>query len=118
MSDTFDIIARTVHEANRAIVMFHGEEMESWDECEDWQQDAAKEGIKEVIRNPAITPRDLHEKWKAKKINDGWTYGPEKDATKKTHPCIVDYEDLPEEDRMKDDVFLSIVKSFINSVKQ
>jgi hypothetical protein len=36
-----------------------------------------------------------HETFRAGKERDGWTYGPEKSEEKKTHPLLVDWEDLP-----------------------
>ncbi|QDU39625.1 RyR domain protein [Maioricimonas rarisocia] len=37
-----------------------------------------------------------HEVWKAGKIRDEWTLGPRKDEEAKTHPWLIDYQDLPE----------------------
>ena len=45
------------------------------------------------------------------KINDGWVYGEVKDAEKKTHPCIVPFEELPEFQQKKDALFCAIVDS-------
>lgn len=52
-------------------------------------------------------PRDLyslmeelsksnHDTWSMHRIAEGWTYGPNRDDSKKEHPCIVPYEELPE----------------------
>ena len=46
------------------------------------------------------------------KLNNGWVYGDEKNADKKEHPCMVLYNDLPEEQRMKDKLFKAVVDSF------
>lgn len=43
------------------------------------------------------------------KIEDGWVYGDEKDTEKKTHPCLVPYEELPEFQKKKDALFQAIV---------
>lgn len=45
------------------------------------------------------------------KVNDGWVYGEVKDADKKTHPCIVPYNELPEFQKKKDHLFIAIVKA-------
>ncbi|MFG0297958.1 MAG: RyR domain-containing protein [Maioricimonas sp. JB045] len=37
-----------------------------------------------------------HEVWKAGKLRDHWTHGPDKSEEAKTHPWLVDFEDLPE----------------------
>ena len=36
--------------------------------------------------------RNVHDIWAAGRMNDGWTYGPERDDTLKHHPCLVDYD--------------------------
>lgn len=43
--------------------------------------------------------RNVHEVWAAGRIADGWTYGEVRDDTKKTHPCLVPYEQLPESEK-------------------
>ena len=40
--------------------------------------------------------RNVHDIWATGRINDGWTYGPKRDDTLKQHPCLIDYDDLPE----------------------
>lgn len=40
--------------------------------------------------------RNVHEMWAQSRIEQGWTYGEERNDTLKTHPCLVPYEELPE----------------------
>jgi ryanodine receptor 2 len=44
----------------------------------------------------------VHEVWAQTRISQGWTYGVERNDTLKQHPCLVPYEDLPEEERVYD----------------
>lgn len=44
----------------------------------------------------------VHDTWAQRRIDDGWTYGEERDDTKKTHPCLVPYDDLPEAEKAYD----------------
>lgn len=46
--------------------------------------------------------KNVHEVWAAGRIADGWTYGKKRDDAKKTHPCLVPYEDLPESEKVYD----------------
>ena len=46
--------------------------------------------------------RNVHDNWAIGRINDGWTYGPERNDTLKHHPCLVDYSDLPESEKEYD----------------
>ncbi len=52
-----------------------------------------------------------------RKEEEGWEWGPEKDANKKQHPCFVPYNQLPTEQQAKDFLFRQVVhslKKFIN----
>ena len=46
--------------------------------------------------------RNVHDNWAIGRINDGWTYGPERNDTLKHNPCLVDYDDLPESEKEYD----------------
>ncbi len=59
------------------------------------------EDIKEISE---LIAKNTHEQWSAQKIRDGWKWGAELDDEAKTHPCIVEYEDLSEEDKNYDRV--------------
>ena len=43
-----------------------------------------------------------HERWMQSKLDDGWTYTPETDKTKKLHNCLVPWAKLPEAEKEKD----------------
>lgn len=46
--------------------------------------------------------KNVHEVWAQTRISQGWTYGTERNDELKHHPCLVPYEDLPEEEREYD----------------
>ena len=46
--------------------------------------------------------KNVHEIWSQTRISQGWTYGPERNDTEKKHPCLVPYEELPEEEKVYD----------------
>ena len=46
--------------------------------------------------------KNVHEIWAQERINQGWTYGNKRDDAKKHHPCLIPYEDLPEEEKVYD----------------
>jgi len=46
--------------------------------------------------------KNVHEVWAVGRIADGWTYGTKRDDEKKTHPCLVPYEELPEYEKEYD----------------
>lgn len=46
--------------------------------------------------------KNVHEVWSTGRINDGWTYGEQRNDAKKIHPCLVPYEELPEAEKEYD----------------
>lgn len=46
--------------------------------------------------------KNVHEVWAESRISQGWVYGEQRDDEKKTHPCLVPYEELPEEEKEYD----------------
>ena len=40
--------------------------------------------------------KNVHEVWAQSRINEGWTYGSERNDAEKKHPCLVPYEELSE----------------------
>lgn len=105
-------IAAVAHDANRRLQIIQGDAAVSpeWPDAPQWQQDSAVEGVQAAING--ATPRELHESWCAFKVADGWVHGASKDAEAKTHPCLVDYDELPSEQRLKDALFAAIVHAF------
>lgn len=105
-------IAQLAHEVNRAYCQSIGDTSQpSWGEAPDWQKDSAIAGVETYIDNPDTTPEQSHTSWMAVKVEGGWVWGPEKDAEKKTHPCIMPYANLPKEQRVKDYLFGATVRT-------
>ena len=46
--------------------------------------------------------KNVHEVWAQSRMEQGWTYGKERNDTLKQHPCLVPYEDLPEIEKTYD----------------
>lgn len=46
--------------------------------------------------------KNVHEVWSEGRMKEGWTYGEERDDTKKHHPCLVPYEELTETEKEYD----------------
>ena len=46
--------------------------------------------------------KNVHEVWAETRIKQGWKYGEQRNDELKTHPCLVPYEDLPEEEKEYD----------------
>jgi len=103
-------IARVCHEANRFWCMSEQDfSQKDWVEAEEWQKESAIKGVEFRLNNPEAKQDAQHNAWMQDKINDGWVYGLVKDAEKKTHPCIVPFEQLPVFQQKKDALFCAIV---------
>lgn len=110
-------IAEICHETNRAYCETMGDySQDAWDDAQEWQKESAKNGVKfhwatmEEGKEP--TPHDSHNSWLAEKRAAGWTHGEKKDTVAKTHPCFVPYDELPAAQRLKDYLFVNVVKAF------
>ena len=45
---------------------------------------------------------NVHEVWARSRMDQGWTYGPERSDALKTHPCLIPYDELPEVEKAYD----------------
>lgn len=54
------------------------------------------EDIKHIAEQLA---RNVHENWALERVSEGWVYGPERNEALKQHPCLVDYDSLPENEK-------------------
>lgn len=103
-------IAIVCHEANKVLCEANGDySQKHWAAAEEWQRNSAISGVVFRLNNPDAAPSAQHDAWSAEKIADGWVYGEVKDAEKKTHPCLVPFEQLPEFQQKKDKLFQAIV---------
>ena len=46
--------------------------------------------------------KNVHEVWADTRMKQGWTYGEQRNDELKTHPCLIPYEELPEEEKVYD----------------
>ena len=54
------------------------------------------DGIKQLSE---LLAKNTHEVWAAARISEGWSYGEKRDDEKKLHPCLVPYDELPENEK-------------------
>lgn len=72
-------------------------------------RETTMQGVRDVLAGKG--PAECHAIWCETYKRYGWRYGEEKSEAEKTHPCLVSYDLLPEEIRMKNALFASIVRT-------
>ena len=55
-----------------------------------------------LIQLSELIAENVHEVWAKARIDEGWTYGEKRDDIHKKHPCLVPYDELPEEEKEYD----------------
>ena len=55
-----------------------------------------------VIQLSERIAENVHEVWAKARMDEGWTYGEKRDDIHKKHPCLVPYDELPEEEKEYD----------------
>lgn len=105
-----EAVAEVCHAVNRAICDAAGDHSQpAWSDAPEWQRKSAVNGVAFHLENPDATADASHYAWAAEKVADGWVHGPKKDPELKQHPCLVPYEELPFEQRVKDHAFKAVV---------
>ena len=107
-------IAAVCHELNREYCEAIGDfSQPTWKNAPDWQKNSAINGVAAIIENPDRPPSASHDGWLKQKEAEGWIWGLEKKPEKKEHPCMVPYNNLSTEQRIKDELFTNTVKALI-----
>ena len=115
--DFVPILAAICHEVNAAYCKTLGDfSQPPWANAPGWQKKSALEGVQAALGDPEWTPEKSHEQWMRQKEAEGWTYGLNKDAEAKTHPCMLPYDKLPQSQRVKDHLFLAVVQGYLAAV--
>ncbi len=110
-------IAKVAHQINKAYCEALGDTSQvNWEDAPEWQKESALAGVDMHLANPDATPAESHAAWLENKLAEGWQYGEVKDAEAKTHPCILPYDELPIEQRVKDFLFRAAVHA-VSAIK-
>lgn len=71
-----------------------------------------EDNIRRVYNNTDITARKAHEIWLQTNAEHGYKYGVEKSTINKTHPCMVDFDELNFLQKLKDELFVCVIKTY------
>ena len=56
----------------------------------------------EIRQLTEVLARNAHEVWAQERLAQGWRFGPERHDTRKEHPSLIAYEQLPESEKTYD----------------
>jgi hypothetical protein len=113
---TKEEIARVAHEVNRAYCEALGDHSQpAWEEAPQWQRESALHVVEMHLNDPAAGPQASHEAWMAQKLAEGWKLGPVKNPEAREHPCLVPFDELPLEQKVKDYLFRGVVRALSTS---
>lgn len=63
-----------------------------------------------------LLAREEHDRWRSLRARQGWTFGEERDDSRKVHPCMVEYDELPSHERDKDREAVAQIPRLLASV--
>ncbi len=69
----------------------------------------------DLTENQELLAKLEHNRWYAERRLNGWQYGPKRDDNRKIHPCLVPYEQLPEQEKEKDRTNIQDLQEFFSS---
>ncbi len=106
--------AKVAHQVNQAIRDFYGEDaLPDWDKSSEELRNRGVIGVEQIIAKPETTPKEIHEIWISNMAKDGWRLGPVHDGVKKTHPNMCAYEELDDVQKLKDIIYITVVKTMV-----
>jgi hypothetical protein len=104
--------AQAAHEANRAFCFATGDgHPPAWEHASPGMQASTLAAVEGVLDGRIATPEDAHASWMRARLACGWTYGPDKCETRLTHPSLRPWRELSARERMKDVLFLAVVRA-------
>lgn len=110
-------IAAATHGAVREWNRTKGEtDQVDWDVTPSDIKRSAIDGVRYALGDAAITPEMSHRRWVDRKLAEGWKRGMIRSHQGKTHPNLVPWNELPPDERVKDALFIAIVRAIADNL--
>jgi hypothetical protein len=109
---TFDpaVVAQVVHEAVRSWQRANNQPASpAWNRAPNWMKSSTIAAVTYRLANPGAPNSAQHELWINEKRAAGWKLGRTKDGLRKTHPLMIDYDQLPLVERRKDALVAGVI---------
>jgi hypothetical protein len=105
-------IAEFAHEINRAYCEAIGDHTQpKWADLPAHLQAGIMMGV-EANMDSIMSPEQSHSVWMEEKRRTGWKYAPVKNVEAREHPCMVPWDLLPQDQRVKDYLFVAVMRLF------
>ena len=105
-------IAQVAHAANQAYRQITGEPSgPDWNFLEESKKESVVHGVEFVLKDPSVGAEEVHNEWVRYMVANGWRYGSRENAKTREHPNLRSWESLLPEQKMKDKLFVAIVRS-------
>jgi len=82
-----------------------------WCDLDENRKALASAAVVDIYQNSHETPEDFHNLWMRPLLEEGWTRG-EFSKENKTHPCMVSFDELPESEILKDEIWVNLTQLF------
>lgn len=107
---TYEKIASIVHSVTMRFPRSDGSYPESWGNIPYDAQKQAAFAVERLDKVPIHrTPEELHQLWCELNERQGWVYGEKWCPINKTHPCMIPYEQLSDAQKLKDEIWGTLV---------
>lgn len=90
---------------------FRGDDEALWDDIPDERKMEILTTAEELLEDP--TPENAHKIWMADRLKAGWKLGEKMDVDSRTSPYLVDYEELEDDIKWKDWLWVNTITSYL-----
>ena len=56
----------------------------------------------DILQLTELLAKNTHDVWSVGRIEQGWTYGEERNDEEKKHPCLIEYEERSDDEKLYD----------------
>lgn len=87
-------------------------DLREYSELSELEKTLLIESAMQVVYEDISTAKECHDIWMKIKIDQGYKYGEIKCDKEKTHPCMIPFEELSFLQKLKDELFVNMVRMY------
>jgi len=105
-------IAMACHAAHNIHCANNDMQVIAWEDKSKEHHKIVMNSVKKILDGKIKSPEKAHMNFVKKKKKDGWMYDAEYSTERKTNPRLCDFDELPSNERMKEEFFFAVASSF------